>query len=496
MFDSGPGTPDGFILLGLGDEAPAVRRALTRPPPLPAPVVLLSRYVPELPCSWVSVDHVRAAALLTDHLVERGYRTIALVSHGLQTGSWQRQRRRGYLESLARHGLPADPLGGPVDLDTGDLQDIAGRLAASYRRAPARGRPLFVAAEWQAIGVRRELARRGPTAPEHYGLAGYDNIADEMVGASYGLTSIGFSRERMGALALRIARELCDTPPRSSSTSSWPPSCTCAAPPSGPPSRPRSALPLSVPPRLPRRLPRPPVTDYAEAHRRAADGTAPPGAQHPRAGGVRGTCRMGTWQLLAERLAGGGRARGAAAERRGRLLLRQHRAGRPGPGAHLESGGRLGAHAAERAGHGPVLQRPRPAPGRAPLRLRGHRPLLHRPGRPLGGQQAAYILDPVAGWQRVADLAFGRWYPSVICLPDGRMLVASGTDNGVTAQAVEVYDPFGGWEVLPPSADRDLPLYPRLHVLPSGEVAFAGQGAATAILNLEHATSGARCGPP
>jgi hypothetical protein len=73
----------------------------------------------------------------------------------------------------------------------------------------------------------------------------------------------------------------------------------------------------------------------------------------------------------------------------------------------------------------------------------------------------------------------------VICLPDGRVLVVSGTDLGTTVQAVEVYSPFGGWETLPPSADRSLPLYPRLHVLPSGEVAFAGQGAATAILNLE-----------
>ncbi|HEX2324841.1 MAG TPA: galactose oxidase-like domain-containing protein [Chloroflexota bacterium] len=107
------------------------------------------------------------------------------------------------------------------------------------------------------------------------------------------------------------------------------------------------------------------------------------------------------------------------------------------------------------------------------------------PDDPWGGSKAAYIFDPVGGWERVADMAFGRWYPSVICLPDGRMLVASGDDNGITAQSVERYNPFAGWEVLPPSADRDLPLYPRLHVLPNGEVACAGQGAATAILNLE-----------
>ncbi|HEX2186141.1 MAG TPA: hypothetical protein VHN78_11625, partial [Chloroflexota bacterium] len=106
------------------------------------------------------------------------------------------------------------------------------------------------------------------------------------------------------------------------------------------------------------------------------------------------------------------------------------------------------------------------------------------PDDPWGGSKAAYVFDPTDGWQRVEDMSFGRWYPSVICLPDGRMLVASGENDGVHAQAIERYNPFGGWEVLPESANRELPLYPRLHVLPSGETACAGQGAATAILNL------------
>jgi hypothetical protein len=71
------------------------------------------------------------------------------------------------------------------------------------------------------------------------------------------------------------------------------------------------------------------------------------------------------------------------------------------------------------------------------------------PDDPWGGSAAAYVLDPVTGWQRVGDMAYGRWYPSVICLPDGRMLVASGTDLGATVQAVEVYHPSSaaapGW---------------------------------------------------
>ena len=107
------------------------------------------------------------------------------------------------------------------------------------------------------------------------------------------------------------------------------------------------------------------------------------------------------------------------------------------------------------------------------------------PNDPWGGSASAYLFDPAEGWQRIEDMAFARWYPSVVGLPDGRMLVAGGNDHGVTIEQMEIYDPFGGWQVLPESANRALPLYPRLHVLPGGEVACAGQGAATAILNLQ-----------
>lgn len=111
------------------------------------------------------------------------------------------------------------------------------------------------------------------------------------------------------------------------------------------------------------------------------------------------------------------------------------------------------------------------------------------PGDPWFGGKAAHLFDPFQGWQRIEDMAFGRWYPSAIGLPDGRVLVVSGEGgeevNGGRTEQVEIYDPFGGWQVLPPSANRFLPLYPRLHVLASGEIGCAGQGAAAAILNLD-----------
>lgn len=204
MFGSGSGTPDGMILLGLGDEAPVVQRALTRP----APVVLLSRFVPELPCSWVSVDHVRAAELMTDHLIQQGYEQIALVSIDDARNSWQRQRRQGYLNAMRRAGLTADPVG---EIAQGVTPDAVNALERLVRGAPNRT-AVFVAADHVAIPMQQSLRERGLEAPRDYGLAGYDNVADEMMRRPMHLTSIGFPRERMGALALRIVRDLCDDP--------------------------------------------------------------------------------------------------------------------------------------------------------------------------------------------------------------------------------------------------------------------------------------------
>jgi hypothetical protein len=93
------------------------------------------------------------------------------------------------------------------------------------------------------------------------------------------------------------------------------------------------------------------------------------------------------------------------------------------------------------------------------------------------GTHAAYTLEPEGGWLRLDDMAVGRWYPSAIMLADGRVLVVSGTgDDGELTPKVEIYNQLEGWQLLSEQSDRLLPLYPRLHVLPNGEVACLGNG--------------------
>ena len=111
----------------------------------------------------------------------------------------------------------------------------------------------------------------------------------------------------------------------------------------------------------------------------------------------------------------------------------------------------------------------------------------------LEGLVDSRIFDPATDlWEQTGDLNRGRWYPTLVTLANGDVLTFSGvnklikplysdeapTDSGTNVLQAEVYDlQSGEWTELPPSANRSLPLYPRMRLLPNGEVFYdtAGQ---------------------
>jgi hypothetical protein len=96
------------------------------------------------------------------------------------------------------------------------------------------------------------------------------------------------------------------------------------------------------------------------------------------------------------------------------------------------------------------------------------------------GTMRANIFDPWAHtWTRVADMAFPRWYPGALVLPDGRVLAVSGEIvSGTFADTAEVYDPTtNAWTQLPVSTSQvHEEQYPYLFQLPSGKIFVLGPG--------------------
>jgi hypothetical protein len=121
-------------------------------------------------------------------------------------------------------------------------------------------------------------------------------------------------------------------------------------------------------------------------------------------------------------------------------------------------------------------------------------PLL--PGGGLGvielqGLHATRLYDPPTNdWHQVGDMARGRWYPTMVELPDGKELVAGGVgklikpvypdhplESGTNTLQTETFDPrTGRWTDNGNSAKKSLPLFPRLHMLPNGHIFYNAEG--------------------
>jgi hypothetical protein len=95
---------------------------------------------------------------------------------------------------------------------------------------------------------------------------------------------------------------------------------------------------------------------------------------------------------------------------------------------------------------------------------------------PFFGQLQAATFDPQANtFSSVPNMAHGRWYPTLVTLGDGRVMIFSGlNETGSTNTAVEFYSVDTGSWSSPITASWTPDLYPRLHLLPNGKVFYSG----------------------
>jgi hypothetical protein len=104
------------------------------------------------------------------------------------------------------------------------------------------------------------------------------------------------------------------------------------------------------------------------------------------------------------------------------------------------------------------------------------------------GIPEATLFDPATSqWSQAASMNYARWYPTNVELQDGSTLVFSGTDDSEQlVLEVESYNyQTGAWTVLPASANiPSTPLvYPRMALLPSGDVFMGGMQAQGSLFN-------------
>ncbi len=109
----------------------------------------------------------------------------------------------------------------------------------------------------------------------------------------------------------------------------------------------------------------------------------------------------------------------------------------------------------------------------------------------LTGLKATRIFDPKTNtFTKTGETSKGRWYPTQLTLGDGKTLVFGGvtklikpvyrddlTQSGQNVLTTERYDPATGkWTEEGDGGKQDLPLYPRMHLLPNGNAFFNASG--------------------
>jgi hypothetical protein len=104
----------------------------------------------------------------------------------------------------------------------------------------------------------------------------------------------------------------------------------------------------------------------------------------------------------------------------------------------------------------------------------------------LEGLRSSQVFDPATNaFQPLPPMKYGRWYPTMVTLGDGRVQIFSGTTKlikttqGGQVRRTEEFDPERGtWEeqYVGPQSETELPELPRLNLLPNGTVLYNGVG--------------------
>ena len=153
----------------------------------------------------VANDSVAAAATAVNWLLELGHTRIGMIAG--EEGTFPREARvRGYLQALADHDLPTDPiLVRSVGFTVEGGRDAARELLALTPRPTA----IFAANDLMAMGAMRQIREMGLRVPEDVAIVGFDDIpAASLVHPA--LTTIAQYPEQLGRRAAELIFERLD----------------------------------------------------------------------------------------------------------------------------------------------------------------------------------------------------------------------------------------------------------------------------------------------
>jgi DNA-binding LacI/PurR family transcriptional regulator len=196
---------DGLIVMALPFNGPSARRLVAS-----SLEVVLIEFSTE-PFASIRIDDRAGGRLAAEYLLERGHRRCAFVGdcdvpdYAIRTSDW---RLEGYREALREAGedLPEDYIAlAPHSRENARVS--AHRLLD----LPAPPTAIFVASDYQAVGVLKAARERGLEVPAELAVIGFDDLD---IANYIGLTTIHQPLEESGRVAVELLLARLSNPSR------------------------------------------------------------------------------------------------------------------------------------------------------------------------------------------------------------------------------------------------------------------------------------------
>ena len=161
------------------------------------PFVILWTYQPNGPASYIGFDNFAASRLITEHVLAKGHRKIAMIA-GITAGNDRAAiRAQGVRATLAEKGIDLrEPFFAEADYDIRAGADVAEAMLARENRPTA----IICGNDVLAVGAIGGIRSAGLRVPDDVSVVGFDDIDLALV-VEPALTTIRVPHRRMGRAA-------------------------------------------------------------------------------------------------------------------------------------------------------------------------------------------------------------------------------------------------------------------------------------------------------
>lgn len=135
------------------------------------PMVMFDRLMPDVKAPGVRIDNMDGGYQATEHLIEQGYKRIAILAGPKNLGI-SNSRMEGYLNALKKYKLKADP---DLIIHCDFNQHYAYLATQELLSMKKRPDAIFTISDRMAIGAMLAIKEKGLQMPRDIGLVGFNN---------------------------------------------------------------------------------------------------------------------------------------------------------------------------------------------------------------------------------------------------------------------------------------------------------------------------------